>query len=209
MSPVRIGLVGYGKGGRHFHAPMIEHAEGFVALQHTGGVSSHVIGSLAAQGEPGPRFRVIGSTATFVLEDDDGQTERALAGRTPVSEGEDWGTVPESRWGRIHRNGVATPVPAQRGSWSDFYTGFTRAVRGSAPPPGRPLGSRGHAGGAGRRPAECGHRAGPAGGRAPHRIGLKAPRKRPSACTGSPEAQPSSATTPVYPSRTRAAATAG
>ena len=107
----------------------------FVALQHAGGVSSHVIGSLAAQGEPGPRFRVVGATATFVQEDDDGQTERALAGRTPVSEGEVWGTVPETRWGHIYRNGVATPVPAQRGSWSDFYTSFAQAVRGSAPAP--------------------------------------------------------------------------
>src|SRR3954447_25500032 len=28
--PVRIGLVGYGKGGRLFHAPLIGHAEGCV-----------------------------------------------------------------------------------------------------------------------------------------------------------------------------------
>jgi predicted dehydrogenase len=28
--PVRIGLVGYGKGGRLFHAPLIRHAEGCV-----------------------------------------------------------------------------------------------------------------------------------------------------------------------------------
>jgi predicted dehydrogenase len=105
----------------------------FVALLHAGGVSSHVIGSLASQGEPGPRFRVVGTTATFVLEDDDGQTEHLLAGRTPASE--DWGTVPESRWGRVHRNGVATPVPSQRGSWSEFYAGFARAVRSTAPPP--------------------------------------------------------------------------
>jgi predicted dehydrogenase len=27
-SPVRIGRVGYGKGGRWFHAPLIEHAQG-------------------------------------------------------------------------------------------------------------------------------------------------------------------------------------
>ena len=26
--PVRVGLVGYGKGGRLFHAPLIEYAEG-------------------------------------------------------------------------------------------------------------------------------------------------------------------------------------
>jgi predicted dehydrogenase len=110
----------------------------FAALRHAGGVSSHVVGSLAAQGEPGPRFRVVGTSATFVLEDDDGQTERLLAGRTPISEGGDWGTVPESRWGQVHRNGVTTPVPGQRGSWSEFYAGFAQAVRGSARPPAHP-----------------------------------------------------------------------
>ena len=30
VPPVRIGLVGYGKGGRLFHAPLIGHAEGCV-----------------------------------------------------------------------------------------------------------------------------------------------------------------------------------
>jgi hypothetical protein len=37
------------------------------------------------------------------------------------------GTVPESRWGSIHRGGVA-PVPSQQGDGSAFYTGFARAV---------------------------------------------------------------------------------
>jgi predicted dehydrogenase len=107
----------------------------FLALHHAGGVVSHITGSWALQDPPGARFRVVGSAATCVVPDDDGQTARLLAGRTPAEEGDDWGTVPESSRGSIHRGGVAAPVPAQRGSWSSFYTGFARAVRGEAPPP--------------------------------------------------------------------------
>jgi predicted dehydrogenase len=70
-----------------------------------------------------------------VVEDDDGQTERVLAGRTPAGDGDAWGTVPESRWGSIYRGGVATPVPSRTGSWSAFYTGLARAIRGDGPPP--------------------------------------------------------------------------
>jgi predicted dehydrogenase len=107
----------------------------FAALHHDSGVRSHLIGSLAFSGAPGPRFRVVGADATCVVEDDDGQTERLLAGRTPADEGRSWGTVPESRWGHIHRGGRAEVVPAQTGAWSSFYAGFARAVRGEAPPP--------------------------------------------------------------------------
>ena len=42
----------------------------FVALRHRGGVTSHVTVSLTSQGEPLPRFRVVGSTATCVVPDD-------------------------------------------------------------------------------------------------------------------------------------------
>jgi predicted dehydrogenase len=106
-----------------------------VALRHEGGVASHVTGNWARRGDVGSRFRVDGAAATLVVPDDDGQTERLMAGRTPESEGAAWGTVPESRWGAVHRGGVAVLVPSQRGDWSAFYTGFARAVRGDGPPP--------------------------------------------------------------------------
>jgi predicted dehydrogenase len=107
----------------------------FLVLRHDSGVSSRVTGHWARQGDVGSRFRVDGDAATLVVPDDDGQTERLLAGRTPAGEGDAWGAVPESRWGRLHRAGVASPVPAAAGSWSAFYTGFARAVRGEAPVP--------------------------------------------------------------------------
>ncbi len=84
---------------------------------------------------PGSRFRVDGAAATLVVPDDDGQTARLTAGRTPEAEEAAWGTFPESRWDSIHRGGVAAPVPSQPGDWSAFYTGSARAVRGDGPPP--------------------------------------------------------------------------
>ena len=106
----------------------------FVALHHEGGVVSHVIGNWARQGDVGSRFRVDGAAATLVVPDDDGQTERLMAGRTPGSEGSAWGTVPESRWGAVHRGGTAERVPSELGDWSAFYTGFGHTKESYADP---------------------------------------------------------------------------
>jgi predicted dehydrogenase len=78
---------------------------------------------------------VTGSTGTFAVESDDGQSERLLSGETEIPG--PFGTVPESRWGRIYRGeGVPPePVPAQPGCWSSFYSAFARAVRGEGPLP--------------------------------------------------------------------------
>jgi hypothetical protein len=90
-------------------------------------VISHVTGNWARQGDVGSRFRVGGAAATLFVPDDDGRTARLTAGRTPEAEGAAWATVPESRWGGIHRGGV-TPVPSQPGDGSAFYTSIARAV---------------------------------------------------------------------------------
>lgn len=107
----------------------------FLALRHAAGVISHLHGDWTLHGAPGPRFRVTGRGGTFVVESDDGQSERLLSGETEIPG--PFGTVPESRWGRIYRGeGVPPePVPAQPGSWSSFYSAFARAVRGEGPLP--------------------------------------------------------------------------
>jgi predicted dehydrogenase len=107
----------------------------FAAVQHENGVSSHLTGSVALHGPPAARFRVIGAAATYAVESDDGQTDRLLAGGTPATDTAAWGTVPEGRWGRLFRGGVAQPVPAETGSWSTFYCQLALAVRGVAPVP--------------------------------------------------------------------------
>jgi predicted dehydrogenase len=107
----------------------------FVALEHAGGARSHLWGSWS-QGAPGPRYRVTGTTGSYLNGTlMDGQEELLLAGRTPASLGEEWGVEPAERWGRLHRGDAGEPVPTERGRWDTFYPVFARAVRGLGPVP--------------------------------------------------------------------------
>jgi predicted dehydrogenase len=106
----------------------------FVALKHRSGVRSHLWGS-SIQGAPGPRFRVTGSTGTYVVDGVDGQEAMLVEGRSPAGEGDAWGTEPEHRWGRIHRGEESEPVPSERGRWDTYYPAFAAAVRGEGPVP--------------------------------------------------------------------------
>lgn len=107
----------------------------FAVLKHSNGVSSHVLANWDLQGAPSPRFRVLGSEGTFAIESGDGMADRLLAGETAESAGTEWGTVAEAKWGAIHRGGIAEKIPSVKGAWSDFYTGWARAVRGDGPVP--------------------------------------------------------------------------
>ncbi len=111
----------------------------FLALTHTGGAHSHLWGSWS-QGAPGPRFRVTGSTGSYVVTGVgvggmDGQEDALLAGHTPATLGDRWGAEPEDRWGRVHRGDAGVPVPTVPGAWSTFYPAFAAAVRGTGPVP--------------------------------------------------------------------------
>ncbi|GAA1868905.1 Gfo/Idh/MocA family protein [Asanoa iriomotensis] len=106
----------------------------FVTIRHTGGVESQLWGSWV-QGAPGPRFRVTGTTGTYIVDGVDGQEDALVAGRTPATERDLWGTEPENRWGRVYRGGPGEPVPTERGRWDTYYPAFAAAVRGEAPVP--------------------------------------------------------------------------
>jgi predicted dehydrogenase len=106
-----------------------------VLVQHTSGTLSQISGAWR-QGAPGPRFRVTGSEATFVVTAPmDGQEDALVAGRTPSGEGDDWGREPPSSWGRLYRGTKSEVVPSERGRWDLFYEQFAAAVRGTAPVP--------------------------------------------------------------------------
>jgi predicted dehydrogenase len=106
----------------------------FVALTHTGGAHSHLWGSWV-QSAPGPRFRVTGTHATYIVDGLDIQEEHLVAGRTPASEGEAWGTEPPDRWGHLHDGSQVVSVPSERGRWDTYYPAFAAAVHGSGPVP--------------------------------------------------------------------------
>jgi predicted dehydrogenase len=109
----------------------------FVALTHANGARSHLGGSWR-QGAPGPRFRVTGTTGSYVVGGVDGQEDALLAGATPATLGPAWGVEPADRWGRVFRGDDGEVVPTLPGAWHTFYPAFAAAVRGLGPVPVAP-----------------------------------------------------------------------
>jgi scyllo-inositol 2-dehydrogenase (NADP+) len=107
----------------------------FMALQHVSGGRAHLWAS-AVTAAPGPRLRVDGSAAGYVVEHLDGQEDALRAGRRPDEPG--FGEEPPEKWGRLVRGDEREPVPSARGSWSVFYDEVVRALRHGAPPPVSP-----------------------------------------------------------------------
>jgi predicted dehydrogenase len=103
----------------------------FVALHHISGVDSHLWGSWR-QAAPGPRFRVTGTTGTYIIDEMDGQEALLKAGRTPAKLGDRWGVEPDHAWGRLYRGATGAPVRSERGRWDAFYPAFATALRGDA-----------------------------------------------------------------------------
>jgi len=109
----------------------------FVALAHARGARSHHWGSWR-QPAPGPRFRVAGTEAAYVVDGPmDGQEASLVAGETPRSLGDQWGVEPAERWGRVVRADDVEVVPSTPGAWPTFYREFAAAVRGEGEPPVR------------------------------------------------------------------------
>jgi predicted dehydrogenase len=107
----------------------------FAALTHRSGEVSHLTGDWV-QGAPGPRFRVTGSTGSYVVDKTlEGQEPALIAGRTPASEGEAWGLEPVADHGRIERGPLVETVATERGRWDVYYPALAAAVRGRGPVP--------------------------------------------------------------------------
>jgi len=105
----------------------------FVALEHGSGVWSHLWMSLLAA-SAGPRLRVLGDRADYVVADLDGQEAALRAGARPGDDG-DWGVQPRESWGQLVDGQGSRPWPSERGDWPRFYSLLERALReGSAPP---------------------------------------------------------------------------
>lgn len=107
--------------------------DAFVALEHASGVRSHLWASTVA-GAAGPRLRVLGSRAAYVVSEVDGQEDALAAGLRPGDPG-GWGVEPETRWGRLVRGAESQPVPSENGAWPCFYEQLGGALRGQGPLP--------------------------------------------------------------------------
>lgn len=107
--------------------------DAFLALEHRSGVRSHLWTSLLAA-SPGPRLRVLGERAAYVITEVDGQEEALVSGARP-GDGNDWGTEHQEKWGRLINEQGSEPIRSARGDWPRFYSQLERALReGSAPP---------------------------------------------------------------------------
>ena len=107
----------------------------FMALRHANGVISHVGGDWV-QGASGPRFRVTGTTSSYLAPAlMDGQEAALMAGHSPASEGDAWGVEDESAWGWLQQGERRSTVQSERGRWDAFYPAFAAAVRGEGPVP--------------------------------------------------------------------------
>lgn len=107
--------------------------DAFLALRHAIGVISHLHGS-AVTAAPGPRLRVLGSKAAFIAPQLDSQEDELRAGARPDTK-PDWGTEPESHWGRLVAGEDSEPVPSERGDWPRFYALLAAALRDGGEPP--------------------------------------------------------------------------
>jgi predicted dehydrogenase len=109
----------------------------FLAVTHASGVHSHLWGSWR-QSAPGPRFRVTGTSASYIVVPDmDGQEDLLVAGHSPATYA-GWGTEPENHWGQVFHGGKAEPLASERGAWDLFYPALAAAVRGAGPVPVNP-----------------------------------------------------------------------
>ncbi|QXJ26178.1 Gfo/Idh/MocA family oxidoreductase [Actinomadura graeca] len=106
--------------------------DAFVALTHRGGIRSHLWMSATAA-QLGPRFRVLGSRASYTVSGMDVQEAALRSGSTPRDAG--YGVAPASSYGRLGTPGDDRPEPTDPGAYQDFYAAVARTLRTGATPP--------------------------------------------------------------------------
>ncbi|MGW6906483.1 Gfo/Idh/MocA family protein [Streptomyces sp. NPDC054940] len=110
----------------------------FIALTHASGVRSHLYAS-ATTAQLGPRFRVLGSKAGYVKYGLDPQEAALREGQRPDTTA-DWGTEPESLWGRVGSGespltGGGRVEPTLPGDYPAYYAAVAKALLDGGPNP--------------------------------------------------------------------------
>ena len=105
----------------------------FIALRHASGTISHLWASATAP-SAGPRLRVQGTTAGFVVPGLDPQEDALRGGLRPDVAGE-WGVPAAWERGRFVAGEASTPVPPEPGNWPRFYALLCDALTTGGPPP--------------------------------------------------------------------------
>ncbi|MDT0435896.1 MULTISPECIES: Gfo/Idh/MocA family oxidoreductase [Streptomyces] len=110
----------------------------FIAVTHASGVRSHLYVSATAA-QLGPRFRVLGSRAGYVKYGLDPQEADLREGGRPGGRA-DWGTEPESMWGRVGSGdspltGGGDPRRTVPGDYPAYYAAVAAALTGGGANP--------------------------------------------------------------------------
>lgn len=106
--------------------------DAFVALEHAGGVISHLWMNLSVP-QLGPRLRVLGSQAAYVKGVADQQEAQIQAGILPGNPA--YGVDPQENWGLLGHDGPRTAVPTERGNFTQFYELLAAALLDGGPVP--------------------------------------------------------------------------
>src|SRR5690606_17363264 len=101
----------------------------FLSLSHAGGARSHLWVSTTTA-HPGPRLRVVGTDATFVMAAGDVQEAQLAGGMRPSAPG--YGRGEDARL--VTADG-SRPVPSEPGRYQDFYALLASALLDGAPLP--------------------------------------------------------------------------
>jgi predicted dehydrogenase len=96
----------------------------FLVLGHESGVSSH-LGATSLAGAPGPRTRILGRDAAYLVAEVTGESTAH----------ESWRDLDESHRGWLVRGDDRVPVRRAAGGWQDFYAGVLATMREGAAPP--------------------------------------------------------------------------
>jgi predicted dehydrogenase len=105
----------------------------FIALRHASGTLSHLHAS-AVTPSPGPRLRVQGTAAGFLVPGLDPQEAALRSGARPDTVAR-WGEPAEWERGRLVAGEQSVPVPLEPGAWPRFYALLRDALLGGTPPP--------------------------------------------------------------------------
>jgi scyllo-inositol 2-dehydrogenase (NADP+) len=105
----------------------------FIALRHASGTISHLWASATAP-SAGPRLRVQGTSAWFVVPGLDPQEDALHEGLRPGVAGA-WGVPAAWERGRFVVGDVSTPVPPEPGDWPRFYALLRDALATGGSPP--------------------------------------------------------------------------
>ena len=101
--------------------------DAFVAIEHISGVRSHLHANMISA-EPGPRFRILGSRASFTKYGLDVQEASLKAGGRPGQS--DWAEDEAAQWGTLSDVTWKRRVPTIRGAYEAFYAGVADAIAG-------------------------------------------------------------------------------